>query len=158
MGTRGTIDERAAGARLRPIIRPVETFFEEHYRTRADATTVISRALEQRAVDLGVPAETILRLPQGCDVEGIVPAERAHCRALLGIGDGFLLFGYLGVLTQSDAALLWDTIRGIRTRRPDARVVLIGKQPRQRRRAIPRRDRDGFCREEAGRRHVARRL
>ncbi len=43
----------------------LETYYEEHFRCRADATTVISRALASRAESLGVSRDTIYRIPNG---------------------------------------------------------------------------------------------
>lgn len=124
-GRGGTIEERAAGAGLRAVIRPVETFFEEHYRTRAAGSTVISAALEQRAIALGVPPASILRLPGGSDPEAVTPRDTAACRRSLGLDDAPLV-GYLGTLLAKDAALLFETFEDLRRRRPDARLVLIG--------------------------------
>jgi hypothetical protein len=56
-GRGGAVEER--GPLTRAILRPVETYFEEHYRTRADGTTVINIPLRDRAVRLGVAPETI---------------------------------------------------------------------------------------------------
>ena len=125
-GRGGTIEERAPGAGLKTLIRPVETFFEEAFRTHADATTVISSALRDRAAGLGVPPDTILVLPQGSDVEGIVPRAREACREAVTIPSAETLFGYLGTLTRSDADLLWRAMRAARARMPAARFVLIG--------------------------------
>lgn len=125
-GRGGTIDERHAGRRLRAVIRPVETFFEERFRTRANATTVISHALERRVLDLGVPADSIARIPQGCDVDAVQPRDSRACRNALGVPDGPLL-GYLGVLPGSDARLLFDTFARLSRMRPGTRLVMIGR-------------------------------
>jgi glycosyltransferase involved in cell wall biosynthesis len=126
-GRGGTIEERAQGASVRWLVRPVETWFEEAFRTRAAATTVISRALEARAVALGVPPPTIVRLPQGSDTERIVPRPRDECRARLGLRGSGPLFGYLGVLLRGDAQLLWQTFERIYARRSDARLAIVGR-------------------------------
>lgn len=126
-GRGGTIDERAAGSRLRPVIRPIETFFEEHFRTRATGSTVISAALERRAVALGVKPESILRLPGGCDPEHVTPRDRQASRRHLGLSGSIPIVGYLGTLLQHDASLLFDAFAAMRQRRPDIQLVLIGK-------------------------------
>jgi glycosyltransferase involved in cell wall biosynthesis len=126
-GRGGTIEERQPGARLRSVIRPVETYFEEAFRTSANATTVISSALRSRAIDLGVPERSIACIPGGCDVERVQPQDKASCRGSLGLELKAPLVGYLGVLTRSDAALLTSTITEMRRLRRDCRFVLIGK-------------------------------
>jgi glycosyltransferase involved in cell wall biosynthesis len=126
-GRGGTIEERQAGASQRWLVRPVETWFEESFRTRAVGTTVISRALESRAIGLGVPEASIVRIPQGSDIEGILPRCRDECRAEMGLDVRGPVFGYLGVLTRSDAELLWATFERIHAQRADARLVLVGR-------------------------------
>jgi glycosyltransferase involved in cell wall biosynthesis len=124
-GRGGTIEERRPGARLRAIIRPVETYFEEAFRTSANGTTVISTALRERAIALGVPADSIARIHGGCDVEHL-PLPKEECRRALGLAGATPLVGYLGVLTMSDATLLFDTFAEMHRKRPDCRLVLIG--------------------------------
>jgi glycosyltransferase involved in cell wall biosynthesis len=70
----------------------VETWFEEHFRTRAHATTVISRALRDRAVGLGVDPASIFHIPNGAPVDEVQPVERDRARSLWGIPrDAFVL-------------------------------------------------------------------
>lgn len=125
-GRGGTIEERHAGASLRSLVRPVETYFEEAFRTCAQATTVISRALESRAVSLGVAPQSILRLPGGSDTAKVQPLDRRECRRALGLDPYTPLVSYLGVLTKSDAGLLFDTFAAIERSRPDCRFAMIG--------------------------------
>lgn len=125
-GRGGTLEERPTGAFVRTFIGPLETYFEEHFRTRANATTVISSALEKRAEGLGVNHETILRLPQGCDTVGVFPLEKSASRFSSGLDPNAPILGYLGVLNRSDARLLFETWTHIRGRRPDARLLMIG--------------------------------
>jgi glycosyltransferase involved in cell wall biosynthesis len=126
-GRGGTIEVRRAGSALKPLVRVVETYFEEAFRTRADATTVISSPLLERAAQLGVPRETIAHLPQGADIDKITPRPMATCRQQLGLPGGTLVVGYLGVLSRSDAALLFGAFAALRRRQADARLLLIGK-------------------------------
>lgn len=125
-GRGGTIEERNVGATLRVVVRPLETYFEEAFRTQATATTVISSALERRAQALGVPPDSIERIPGGCDTERVTPRSKHDCRHGVGADAERPLFGYLGVLTRGDAELLWRTFDRLQARRPDARLVLIG--------------------------------
>lgn len=125
-GRGGTIEERAAGAGVKAVVRPIETFFEEHYRVRADGTTVISAALAERAAGLGVDRQTILRLPGGSDVDAVRPMNKTASRRRVGVGDGTLLLGHLGTLLRTDAHLLFGSFRRMRHTALDARLVLIG--------------------------------
>lgn len=125
-GRGGTIEDRPAGRRARILIRPIETFFEEHYRTRANYTTVISHALRDRAVALGVPEGTITLLPSGGDSRAITPKPQTQARAELGLLQSGPILGYLGSSLNSDAKLLASVFADLRTRNPSLRLLLIG--------------------------------
>ena len=124
-GRGGTIQERS-GWIVRTFFGPVETFFEESFRTWADGNTVISQALRTRAIGLGVPPETIHILQQGCDIESVQPRDRSECRRELDIPTDVPLIGYVGALIRSDAELLFETVRKLLRQRSDCRVVMIG--------------------------------
>ncbi|HUM68306.1 MAG TPA: glycosyltransferase [Chloroflexota bacterium] len=81
-GRGGSVEERS-NPLTRGIMRPIETFFEETFRTRADGTTVINHVLRQKAIDLGVPAESILYLPNGANTIDFQPKELRQVREKL---------------------------------------------------------------------------
>jgi len=124
-GRGGTIEERS-GWLVRTFFGPIETWFEEAFRNKTAGTTVISTALARRAEQLGVPRETILRLPHGCDLEGFPVRDRAQCRLELGLTDTPLLL-HLGNLFRRDADLLFGGLRVVLDRHSQARVVLAGR-------------------------------
>jgi glycosyltransferase involved in cell wall biosynthesis len=124
-GRGGSVEERA-NPLVRAVLRPVETFFEERFRTRADGTTVICSTLHQKAIALGVPPETILPLRDGADVEGIVPGDQAASRAALGLPATAPIVGYVGAIFPRDATLMAAAFDQIRQRQPTARLLLIG--------------------------------
>jgi glycosyltransferase involved in cell wall biosynthesis len=123
-GRGGQIQERS-GVVVRTLFGPVETWFEESFRTRADASTVISSALEARVRGLGVAGERILRVPNGSDTERIRPVGRAAARAALGVPRETPLVVHIGVLTRGDADLLLGAFRRTLEEVPDARLVLV---------------------------------
>jgi glycosyltransferase involved in cell wall biosynthesis len=130
-GRGGTIDERHSNPLVRQAVRPIETYFEEAFRTHADATTVISTALARRAQDLGVKPESITLLPQGCNPEEITPQDMTASRRACGLPEGVPILGYLGVLLPKDADLLMRLFLQVQERLPDVRLLLIGN-PRTR--------------------------
>ena len=83
-GRGGSVEERA-NPWVRTVLRPVESFFEERFRTQADGTTVINSFLRQKAIDHGVPEARILVLPNGAELEGIRPGDRNAARQRLGM-------------------------------------------------------------------------
>ena len=124
-GRGGRIEERS-GWVVRTFFGPVETWFEESFRGRADGSTVISSALEGRLRSLGIPAEEILRVPNGSDTDRIRPGDRAIARRALGVAAGDPLVVHVGVLTRGDGRLLMEAFRAARARHPGARLVLVG--------------------------------
>jgi len=125
-GRGGTIEERPTSDVLRSLVRRPETYFEESFRTRADATTVISHALRDRAVGLGVPSETISVLPSGSDIESIRPLDRAEARRVSRLPEQGPIIGYLGAALRRDQDLLATTITALVNRRDDLQFLLIG--------------------------------
>ena len=132
-GRGGAIAERPGGL-LNRLIGGVETWFEEVFRRHALGTTVISRALEGRAVQLGVPADSILRFPNGCAHESIRPQDRHRARAALGLDAEADLVIHVGLIYPRDVELLFGAMQRVRRERPRACLVLLGN-PRT---SIPR--------------------
>jgi len=124
-GRGGAVEERA-NLVLRLGLRPLETYYEEAFRRCADATTVIGSFLEARALALGLPANTILRLPGGADVEHLQPQPAVTARAAVGLPPRGALVGYLGSLFRDDAALLAQAWSTVQRALPGAQLVLIG--------------------------------
>jgi glycosyltransferase involved in cell wall biosynthesis len=69
----------------RLLFAGIETFYEEHFRTMADATTVISRALGERATGLGVRRDSIFWVPNGCPIEAVEAVPSRTHRSRFGI-------------------------------------------------------------------------
>lgn len=124
-GRGGSVEERP-NRWVRTVLRPVETFFEESFRTWADATTVINSVLYQRVIELGVTPERILCLPNGSDVEALRPIPRAEARRALGWPEDVLIIGYVGAIFQRDSRLMAQAFDQICRREPMARLLLVG--------------------------------
>lgn len=122
-GRGGTITERS-GRAVQLLFGPVETWLEEAFRAGATANTTISAALRRRCTDLGVPAERILALPNGCEPPATLDHDSA--RAALRAGAGPLIV-HVGVAQRQDAALLFGAFRLLRRAAPAARLALIGE-------------------------------
>jgi glycosyltransferase involved in cell wall biosynthesis len=135
-GRGGTQVERA-GTWMRAI-GPVETFFEEGFRYRADGTTVISEALSQRAASLGVSPRRTLLLPPGCDVSARPNPDRHAAAERLGLPRGSRLLVSVGALHRSDAELLFDAVRLVFNECPSSHFALVGNHGTQ----VPRDLRD----------------
>jgi glycosyltransferase involved in cell wall biosynthesis len=125
LGKGGSVSERP-NPLIRAFLQPVETYFEERFRTRADGTTVICNTLREKAIALGVPPESILLLRDGSDLEGIQPLDRDTCRRELGISTDCHIIGYLGSIFLRDAQLMAQAFDRIHESMPSALLLLIG--------------------------------
>lgn len=124
-GRGGSVEERT-NPLLRAALRPVETFFEEHFRARAAGTTVINTTLQRRAEALGIPADTILHLPNGSNTAEIQPEPRDSARAALDWPLDVPVVGYIGAMFERDAVLMAEAFNALRRDVPNARLLLAG--------------------------------
>lgn len=104
-----------------------ETFFEEHFRTRAAATTVISHALGERAAHLGVPRNTIHWIPGAADIRHFQPMDQAQARATLGLDQQAFLMGFSAMDVVHDAPLVFAAAARVIRNVPEARLIMTGR-------------------------------
>ena len=123
-GRGGSVEERP-NPLVRAVLRPVETYFEERFRTRAAGTTVINRFLGQRAEALGVPRGSILLLRNGCDTR-VPPMDPQMARRATGLREGGPIVGHIGGIYPRDAELMAEAFRRVRHVWPEARLLLVG--------------------------------
>jgi glycosyltransferase involved in cell wall biosynthesis len=124
-GRGGVIDERP-NKLIKIVFGRTETFFEEHYRTQADGLTVISRALRDRAIALGVPLERIAHIRSGADTERIRPLAKTAARAELGLPLHAPIVGFTGFV-HYDLTLLLAAFDVLARKRPDVCLLITGK-------------------------------
>jgi glycosyltransferase involved in cell wall biosynthesis len=121
---RGGATEERKNKRVNVVLGPLEQFFEEKPRPRADGTVVISRALGRRAAGLGIPADRQLLLPPGADPDDVRDTAPGDARRALGLPVEGNLLGYLGNIYPRDADLLFDAMRQLRE---PATLLLVGE-------------------------------
>ncbi|MBN1424274.1 glycosyltransferase family 4 protein [Candidatus Fermentibacteria bacterium] len=108
----------------------LETFFEEHFRSYAALLTVTSRALQTRAIAMGIPTSRVHYLPSGADVERIVPQNAAEARRRLGLPMEPAIVEYMGFV-QYDVGLALEAFALLRRRGRDAMFLLVGPGSRR---------------------------
>jgi len=124
-GRGGAVEERPKYL-LRAFLRPIETWFEEHFRTHADGTTVINSFLRERAINLGVDPNYILILPNGCNVDEIYPLPKSKARQILGWPEDVYVVGYAGAIFPGDAELMIQAFEKLYHMESRARLLVIG--------------------------------
>jgi glycosyltransferase involved in cell wall biosynthesis len=121
------VAEYAARLTGLPFVRDLVTPFVGWFYQQADLCLAPSAAVEARLVALGVPESRTCRVQRGVDLALFDPARRD--RARFGWGDEPIAL-YVGRLSREknlDAlAAAW---RDVHTRRPDARLVVVGDGP-----------------------------
>lgn len=123
-GRGGRIHERS-GWLVRTLFGPVETWFEESFRSRAAGATVICSALGERLQGMGYPDERILRLPNGCVRFDDMPS-RSAARASLGLAASTPLLVHVGRIMRPDLALVKDALARALQQVPALRLVFVG--------------------------------
>ncbi len=126
-GRGGSVEERPNPV-IRSILRPMETYFEEHFRNQAVGTTVICETLREKARSLGIEPATILLLPNGSDTENRQMIPLAVARQRTGIPGGDSIIGYIGSIFQRDADLMIKAFEIVKEAVPDTHLLVIGKQ------------------------------
>jgi glycosyltransferase involved in cell wall biosynthesis len=125
-GRGGSVEERSNPIQ-RAALRPVESFFEEHFRRYADATTTINRTLADRAAALGVPANQITIIPNGCSIDEVPVLEaRTNARAALELPHDAPLIAYAGAIFARDARMLAQAFDQVQAVHPNARLLVLG--------------------------------
>jgi glycosyltransferase involved in cell wall biosynthesis len=75
-------------ARLKParfIMEPLMTTLEERVLRLGRKVTVVSEALEEKALQVGISSAKIHRIPNGADSDFIMPLDKAKCRRDVGL-------------------------------------------------------------------------
>jgi len=127
-GRGGSVEERS-NPLTRAILTPIETFFEEFYRGKANASTVICTTLLNKLIQLGIPQENIHLIPNGCDPERFYPTEQYQAREKIGLEPDGIYIGYAGTIYQSDAILMAKAFDLISKIHPKTRLIVAGNCP-----------------------------
>lgn len=123
-GRGGSVEERP-NPLIRAVLRPVETFFEERFRTLADGTLTINAFLCERAIRLGVRPESTAVIRNG-SVTHIRPLDRWAARQAVGLSIDAPIIGYVGMIYLRDAELMAAAFNRVRRVVPDVKLMLVG--------------------------------
>ncbi|RME60599.1 glycosyltransferase [Candidatus Parcubacteria bacterium] len=108
----------------RSLMRPIETFYETHFRVRADGHTVINHFLEERVRALA-PDAPVRLLRNGSNLP-IFRMPLATARRITGLPADGELIGFLGSTYAPDARLMAEAFNVLHRRRPQTRLLLAG--------------------------------
>jgi glycosyltransferase involved in cell wall biosynthesis len=120
-----SVEERANPV-IRSILRPIETFFEVHYRKKANGTTVICSCLYEKAIQLGISPENILYLGNGADINQLASIPVNSAREKLGLPINIPIIGYVGTIFRKDANFLINAFERVLSLNPEAHLLIAG--------------------------------
>jgi glycosyltransferase involved in cell wall biosynthesis len=123
-GTGGSLEERPNPIQ-RALLRPVETYYENHFRQHARGTTVINTFLRQRAIQFGVDPGSLHLLRNGSDPT-IQPLDQPIARRIFGLPPDTPIIGFVGGTYQQDAQLMAAAWRRVKAEHKEARLLLVG--------------------------------
>lgn len=110
----------------KPLLRPLTTYLEESLPLRADAVTVVSEALRQRAAQLGVPGERIHQIGNGADPERFEGLDREVCCRQCGLPKDAVIALYMGTYNQAVPIAIRAFLEAARDV-PEAHFVCVGE-------------------------------
>ncbi len=118
-------------AELRPgwyriLLGWMETYYEEAYRAQAEGLTVISTALQKRAIDLGVDPDNIFLFPNGSWVRLFSVPDPTACRQTVGLEIDAPVIGFSSLDSHLDMSLVLKAFQRVLARYPQARLLITG--------------------------------
>lgn len=127
-GRGGLIEERRPSW-YHTIFGGIETWFEEHFRPRADHTTVISTALAERAAGLGIPPDRITVISGGVDPGVFRNQECQAHRSRFGLPADRFIALFAAADGVMDLDLVLETLAAARKPVPELLLVMTGHRP-----------------------------
>jgi len=124
---RGGIIEELRPVWYRTLFGPIETYYEEAFRTRADGLTVISTALRDRAVRLGVPTENICRISGGAFLELFPYRSLRECRERVGFSESDIILGYSSLDSHAEMDTMMRVLSLVARKFPTAKLLITGR-------------------------------
>ena len=111
--------------RLQAPLERCEVSLERHMLRLAGRVTVISTRLREVAIQAGRRPEEVLLLPNGANLDGIRPLDRADCRARLDLSAEGAYLGYVANY-HPDQQMLLEALAWARHSVPDLKLLLAG--------------------------------
>ena len=106
----------------------IETWYEEHFRTRADASTVIARGLGTRAEGLGVDPESIFWIPNGCAPEIADGITGQNFRSKFGVPDDHFVIGFSALDVTIGVDKIFQAVALLKQQHSSVTMLMTGKK------------------------------
>jgi len=103
------------------LIETAATFIEERTPQFANAVTVVSDALEERALRLGI--KKVFKIPNGSNIDGIKIVPKRYAREILGLPKDRVVISHLGFTDLTQIAEKVNILH------PEALFLVVGNVP-----------------------------
>jgi len=110
-----------------PFFGGIETYYEEAFRARAAGLTVITPALAQRAIGLGVQPDHICHLPNGTLPDLFLPRSQEECRQKVGLPLGDPVIGFSSSDTHLDLEIIMAALAIVAKKYPTVKLLMTGQ-------------------------------
>jgi glycosyltransferase involved in cell wall biosynthesis len=107
------------------LAHKIDAFFEERIRFLAEKVTTVSRALEQRAISIGIPPTRVVLVPQGVDTEYVRPYPQQRVRRKFGLP---LDIPIMAIVADRDMRAAIRVFAKVRRMLPGTRLLIIGRK------------------------------
>lgn len=125
-GKGGSVEERPNRI-LKTLLRPVETYYEEHFRKLARGNTVICSTLYKKAKKLGIDKDNILLLRNGLNNSALNPIDKEIARNSLNLPRDNFFIGYVGSSFPRDVKLMQESFACVKVKIPQTKLLHIGR-------------------------------
>jgi glycosyltransferase involved in cell wall biosynthesis len=105
----------------------IETYYEEHFRSKAAGLTVIASALVDRAVKLGVDPEYICHISGGTFLDRFIPRSMEECRQRMGYPLDIPILGFSSADSHFDMEIVMRALSIVAQKFPNVKLIVTGK-------------------------------
>jgi glycosyltransferase involved in cell wall biosynthesis len=106
-----------------PVVGKFEAWWEVEQKRWADGVVTISTVLQQRALEIGCPAERVVYIPTGAATDRIAPTPVEVARRQVNAPPARAILGFIG-FGQGDLAIVMEALRQL----PDVWLMVIGPE------------------------------
>lgn len=105
----------------------LETYYEEAFRANAAGLTVIAKALENRAIKLGVKPERICYIPGGASIQQFPRRTTIECRKEANLPLDVPILGFASADSHFDMEIVMASLRLVAIKYPTVKLLITGK-------------------------------
>lgn len=123
---RGGIIEELRPKWYRYLFGGIETYYEEAFRTRGVGITVISSALGERALKLGVSPEKVCHIPGGANTNLFKPRNKEECCQRVKFQSQGPILCFSSLDSHLDLDLVFRSIGLVSQKYPEVKLIITG--------------------------------